>query len=99
MNSWLNFLLIKSFSKSNEADAAKLQSGMQRQTGLLIIVVGAAMVFVGLIAYFGGLSWFGNLPGDIKIERGNTRIYFPLVSMLLISVLLSLIMYLVRRFL
>ncbi len=72
---------------------------MQRQTGLLIIVVGAAMVFVGLIAYFGGLSWFGNLPGDIKIERGNTRIYFPLVSMLLISVLLSLIMYLVRRFL
>lgn len=71
---------------------------MQSQFGFLIIVVGIVLVLVGIVAYFGGLSWFGNLPGDIKIERGNTRVYIPLVSMLLVSVLLSLISYAVRRF-
>ena len=71
---------------------------MQKQYGTLIIVIGAAVVLIGVVAYFGGLAWFGNLPGDINIERGNTRIYIPLVSMLLISVLLSLISYVVRRF-
>jgi uncharacterized membrane protein len=71
---------------------------MQTQYGTLIIVIGVVVVLIGVVAYFGGLAWFGNLPGDINIERGNTRIYIPLVSMLLISVLLSLISYVVRRF-
>ena len=71
---------------------------MQTQYGTLIIVIGVVVVLIGIVAYFGGLAWFGNLPGDINIERGNTRIYIPLVSMLLISVLLSLISYVVRRF-
>lgn len=71
---------------------------MQSQIGILIIGVGIVLVLVGILAYFGALSWFGNLPGDINIERGNTRIYIPLVSMLLVSVLLSLISYFVRRF-
>ncbi|HEX9931039.1 MAG TPA: DUF2905 domain-containing protein [Pyrinomonadaceae bacterium] len=71
---------------------------MQSQFGILIIAVGIVLVLVGILAYFGGLAWFGNLPGDINIERGNTRIYIPLVSMLLVSILLSLISYAVRRF-
>ena len=71
---------------------------MQTQYGTLIIVIGVVVVVIGVVAYFGGLAWFGNLPGDINIERGNTRVYIPLVSMLLISVLLSLISYVVRRF-
>ncbi|HEX8264902.1 MAG TPA: DUF2905 domain-containing protein [Pyrinomonadaceae bacterium] len=71
---------------------------MQSQFGILIIVVGVVLVLIGILAYFGGLTWFGNLPGDINIERGNTRIYIPLVSMLLVSILLSLISYAVRRF-
>ena len=71
---------------------------MQSQFGILIIVVGVVLVLIGILAYFGGLGWFGNLPGDINIERGNTRVYVPLVSMLLISILLSLISYAVRRF-
>jgi hypothetical protein len=49
----------------------------------------------------GGLSWFGRLPGDIRIERGNVRIYIPVISMLLVSVaaslLLSIVQYLFRR--
>lgn len=71
---------------------------MQTQYGPLIIIVGVVIVLIGVVAYFGGLAWFGNLPGDINIARGNTRIYIPLVSMLLISVLLSLISYALRRF-
>ena len=48
-----------------------------------------------------GFAWFGHLPGDIRIERENVRIYIPLISMLLVSVvatvLLSVVRYLFRR--
>jgi len=54
---------------------------------------------VGLIVYFAGnkLSWLGHLPGDIRIEKENVRIYFPVTTMILISVVLSLILYLIRK--
>ena len=47
----------------------------------------------------GLLGWFGHLPGDIRIERETFKLYIPLASMLLLSVVLSLIVYVVRRFL
>jgi len=72
---------------------------MQRiPTGLVIIAAGLALVVLGLLAWVGALSWFGRLPGDIRIERGNTRVYAPITSMLLLSVVLSLVVALVRRF-
>ena len=55
------------------------------------------MVAVGVLAWTGALSWFGRLPGDIRIERGNTRVYIPLVSMLLVSVVVSIVLSLFRR--
>ena len=67
-------------------------------TGPLIIIAGVALVFVGLLVWTGALNWFGRLPGDMRIEGEHTRVYVPLVSMLLLSLLLSLVMYLVRRF-
>jgi DUF2905 family protein len=70
-----------------------------RSTGLLIIGLGAAAVLIGLLVMSGGLSWFGRLPGDIRIERESVRIYVPIVSMLLISVAISLLSWAVRRFL
>ena len=56
---------------------------------------------VGLVVYFFGhkLHWIGRLPGDIRIERENARFYFPLTTMLLFSVLLTVIINLVKRFL
>jgi hypothetical protein len=60
--------------------------------------VGIAVVLVGLIVWSGGLTWFGRLPGDIRIERETTRVYIPFASMLVVSLLLSLFMYLWRRF-
>jgi len=46
----------------------------------------------------GGFGWFGRLPGDIRIERDTMRVYIPFASMILISVVLNLVFYLVRRF-
>lgn len=70
-----------------------------RGVGLVIVVLGVAAVVVGLIAMTGALSWFGRLPGDIRIERGNSRVYIPLASMLLVSIALSLILAIARRLL
>jgi hypothetical protein len=74
-------------------------SGMGRATALEFARLGAAVVVAGLLIMAGGLSWFGRLPGDARVESGSVRVYAPIVSMLLISVVLSLLVALVRRFL
>jgi len=66
--------------------------------GKWIMVAGAALVVIGLLVQTGALSWFGRLPGDIRIERPNASFYFPITSMILISVVLSLLAHLLRRF-
>jgi hypothetical protein len=69
-----------------------------RSTGVLVIAIGIVVVIVGLLVLSGALSWLGRLPGDIRIERGNNYIYIPITTMILLSVGLSLLLYLVRRF-
>jgi hypothetical protein len=69
-----------------------------RSTGLLIVVAGVLLVGVGLLAMTGALNWFGRLPGDLRFGDGRTRVYIPLTSMLIVSLVLSLLMYLLRRF-
>jgi hypothetical protein len=71
---------------------------MNRAVGLLVIMGGAFLVVAGVLVYSGALNWFGRLPGDIRYEGEHTRVYVPIVSMLIISIALSLILYLVRRF-
>ena len=70
---------------------------MSSSSGPVIVVVGAIIVVLGLLAWTGGLGWFGRLPGDIRYERGSTRVYAPLASMLLISIVVSLIGFFLRR--
>jgi hypothetical protein len=70
-----------------------------RATALLVIAAGILLVLVGLLLLSGGLSWLGRLPGDIRIERGSASIYIPITTMLLLSAALSLLLYLLRRFL
>ena len=72
---------------------------MPQQTGLLIVAAGIVLVVVGLLVWAGGLGWFGHLPGDIRIERGGTRVFVPVTSMLLVSVVLTVLVNLVRRLL
>ncbi|MGI8735517.1 MAG: DUF2905 domain-containing protein [Pyrinomonadaceae bacterium] len=71
---------------------------MNRGIGILVIVGGIGLVLVGFLIYSGGFNWFGRLPGDIRYEGKRTHIYVPIVSMLLVSFVLSLIFYLIRKF-
>lgn len=66
--------------------------------GLTMAGAGLVLVLVGLLIWSGGLGWFGRLPGDIRIERETVRVYLPLASMLVVSLALSLLFYLIRRF-
>lgn len=73
---------------------------MTPQLGKVLVGIGLGVVLLGAFLWLGGgslLSWFGRLPGDIRVERPGFRLYAPIVSMLLISLLFSLIMWLVRR--
>jgi hypothetical protein len=65
--------------------------------GPLLVGLGIALVLLGLLVWSGALSWFGRLPGDVRIERESVHIYVPLVSMLLVSIAISLLLYLLRR--
>ena len=71
---------------------------MDRSLGLVVVVGGVFIIVVGLLIYSGALSWFGRLPGDIRYESGSVRVYIPIVSMLLVSIALTLLFNLLRRF-
>jgi len=66
--------------------------------GKALIYLGLLLVVIGLILSFAGkLPWLGHLPGDISIERENFSFYFPLATCILISVIISLVLYFFRR--
>ncbi len=71
-----------------------------QQTGKIIIVIGLIVVIIGIIVYFAGdkLNWFGRLPGDIRIEKENFRLYFPITTMIIISVVGSLLIRFFQKF-
>ena len=67
--------------------------------GKLLIIIGIGLVVIGLlINFYGRIPYLGRLPGDIRIEKENFRFYFPLTSSILVSILLTLIFYLINRF-
>lgn len=66
--------------------------------GMLVLLAFAVLLLIGLLFFSGRLSWFGRLPGDIRYEGRRTRVYAPLVSMLLISLILSLALSLLSAF-
>lgn len=73
---------------------------MNPQIGKYLIGVGLLLLFVGLIIFFFGekLSWMGKLPGDLVINKPNFKVYFPVATMILISLGINLILWLIRRF-
>lgn len=71
---------------------------MLPQLGKTLMVMGGVLVLLGaLLMLSGKLPWLGRLPGDIHIRRENFSFYFPLATSLLLSVVLSLILWLFRR--
>lgn len=68
-----------------------------KSTGILIMSLGAAAIVVGAVVWTGALSWIGKLPGDINYSKGQTRIFAPITSMILISIVASLVLHLVKK--
>ena len=68
------------------------------EIGKMLVVLGAIIVLLGLALWTGfGAGWLGRLPGDIRIERGHFAFYFPIVTCLIVSIVLTLLMSLFRR--
>ena len=70
---------------------------MDRSLGLLLIAVGTGVLLVGVGLWAGAFNWFGRLPGDLRIEAGRSRVFIPITSMLLVSVVLTLVLNLILR--
>ena len=70
---------------------------MERSIGLLIVALGVGAIVVGLLVMAGGFSWFGRLPGDIRFEGERSRVYIPITSMIVVSVVLSVVLTLLAR--
>jgi len=67
---------------------------MMESIGKLLMILGLVLVGVGLLLLFGSkLPWLGKLPGDIIVERKNFTFYFPITTSILISLLLSLLLW------
>jgi hypothetical protein len=68
------------------------------ELGKILVVAGLITVAIGLVLWSGiGKSWLGRLPGDIHYTKGNFSFYFPLVTCLLISLVLTLLVWLLRK--
>jgi len=73
---------------------------MNSETGKWVIGIGVIIILVGIVIYFfhDKLNWIGRLPGDIRIERENFNFYFPITTMILLSLFGTLIIWLIRKF-
>ena len=71
---------------------------MRGELGDWLLGAGVVLLVLGALVKFGLLGWLGNLPGDIDIKREGYRVFVPITSMLVVSVLLSLLAAIIRRF-
>jgi hypothetical protein len=71
---------------------------MMRELGKFIAVTGVIITLLGLVMWSGFFpKWLGRLPGDVRIEREHSTFYFPLVTCIILSILLSLLLSIFRR--
>jgi hypothetical protein len=69
-----------------------------RELGKFVVIIGVIMTLVGLVMWSGfAPKWLGRLPGDIRIEREHSAFYFPIVTCIILSILLSLLLSIFRR--
>jgi hypothetical protein len=69
--------------------------------GKYLVILGIVMVVLGLVIWLIGpkMDWLGWLPGDVRVERPGFKVFAPFTTMLLVSILLSLVLWVIRRFL
>ncbi len=70
-----------------------------QQVGRIFILIGFLLIIAGTLLLIPGnkLGWMGHLPGDIRIERENFRFYFPITTLLIISLLINLMIWVIRK--
>jgi hypothetical protein len=69
-----------------------------RELGKFVVIIGFVVTIVGLLMWSGLMpKWLGRLPGDVRIERGNSAFYFPILTCIILSILLSLLLSIFRR--
>ena len=69
-----------------------------RDLGRMLAILGGVIMVVGVALWSGfGATWLGRLPGDIRIERGNAAFYFPIVTCIIVSIVVTLLLSLFRR--
>jgi hypothetical protein len=69
-----------------------------RDLGKLIAIIGLITTLIGLVVWGGFMpKWLGRLPGDIRIEREGSAFYFPVVTCIVLSIVLSLLFSIFRR--
>jgi hypothetical protein len=74
-----------------------LEGAVMPNVGKSLVILGVCIAIAGAIIWSGvGRSWFGRLPGDIHVRRGQTEFYFPVVTCILLSAVLSLLSWLFR---
>jgi len=73
---------------------------MNSQTGKWIIIAGILIIVIGVLIYFfhDKLNWLGKLPGDIRIEKENFNFYFPITTMIIVSVVLTILINIFKKF-
>ncbi len=73
---------------------------MSSHIGKILILTGGIILVTGILVFFFGnkLNFLGKLPGDIRIEKEHIRIYIPITTMILLSIIVSLILYYVKKF-
>ena len=74
---------------------------MNSDWGKYIMFIGVTLLIIGVVIYFfhDRLHWIGHLPGDIRIEKENFRFYFPITTMILLSIFVTILVNIARKFL
>jgi hypothetical protein len=72
---------------------------MNSDFGKYVIIAGIMIILLGVIIYFfhDRLNWIGRLPGDIRVEKENFKFYFPITTMILFSLVLTVIVQIIRK--
>ena len=73
---------------------------MDQQTGKYLLIAGVIIVAAGILIYFfhDYFKWIGKLPGDFRIEKENFRFYFPLATMIILSLVITVLINIFKRF-
>jgi di/tricarboxylate transporter len=70
---------------------------MDRSAGIVLLLLGLGIALVGALIWSGALGWFGRLPGDLRLGGDDARVYIPITSMIIVSIVLTLILSIVGR--